>query len=66
MECDDAEELLASLFDANCDQVDAQHLALHLSECSDCLDLLTGFILSDTMERVAHEQWSKQKIWRDA
>ena len=61
MDCDEAEQALASVFDEECDDAVKSELWVHLSICFDCRDLWSNLIFVRAMERIAQEYWQERK-----
>jgi hypothetical protein len=61
MNCEDAEQALASLFDVAYNGTIGRELLIHLGSCCDCRDLWSNLVLVRVLERIAREYWGGQK-----
>ena len=64
MQCDDAEQILAEVFDASLDSENASQLHFHLEDCADCRDLLADLLLLRAVEGIVSGDWEKRKTFQ--
>ena len=57
MKCEQAEEILADIFDADCAEPSPPDLVFHLCACVECRKLVANLLLVKALGRVARELW---------
>jgi hypothetical protein len=60
MDCEDAEGVMAGLFDGA--EITQANLCAHFDACSDCRELFANLLLVQSMSRIACHAWGAKQI----
>ena len=61
MECEEAEELLAGIFDVEGSKAPTRELTAHVYACTGCRELLANLLMVRAMGRVARGLWGNSR-----
>lgn len=60
MDCEEAAEMLAGLFDDDADTVEENPCG-HLEACPECRDIFSNLLLLRAFERIARSEWDDRR-----